>query len=114
MIKQLALVIVLILGIGGTVLVVQKSTLLKSFSYDVLDFVYSFHASEGDPEFNSNLDVYKDGIINVLDILKDRYAQEASRSGTASDSADLSNIIDEFDQLEDSSDSAEDDLESDI
>ena len=89
MIKQLALVIMLILVIGGTVLMIQKSTLLQSFGYDVIDFVSSFHASEGEAEFNPNLDVYKDGVINVMDVLKDRYAQIATRSAGATNSANL-------------------------
>lgn len=108
MIKQVIMLALLLLGIFGTVLVIQKSTLLKSFGYDVLDFVYSFHSSEGDPEFNPNLDINKDGTINVLDILKDRYAQEATRSAEDSDSGGLDNILDEFNQLEQASDSAED------
>lgn len=83
----------MVLGIGGTVLLIQKSTLLQSFGYDVIDFVSSFHASEGEAEFNPNLDVYKDGVINVMDVLKDRYAQIATRSGSATNSANLSNII---------------------
>lgn len=89
MIKQIALLGFLIVVIGGTVFIMQKSTLLKSFGYDVVDFVSSFHHKEGDAEFNSSLDVYKDGIINVLDILKDRYNQEASRSGNATGSGTL-------------------------
>lgn len=93
MIKQFALIIILVLGIGGTVLLIQKSTLLQSFGYDVIDFVSSFHASEGEAEFNPNLDVYKDGVINVMDVLKDRYAQIATRSGSATNSANLTNII---------------------
>lgn len=82
MIKQLALVIVLILGIAGTVFVIQKATQLNSNAFDLLDFVYSFHASVGDPEFNPNLDVNGDGTINTLDVLRDRYAQDATRSGS--------------------------------
>lgn len=89
MIKQIALLGFLVVVIAGTVFVIQKSTLLRSFGYDVVDLTLSFHHSEGDPEFNSNLDVYRDGIINVLDILKDRYLQEASRSGNATGSGVL-------------------------
>lgn len=89
MIKQIIIVVFLLLGIGGAVLVTQKSTLLQSFGYDLIDFVSSFHASEGDPEFNANLDVYKDGKINVFDVLKDRYLQEATRAGMASVSAQI-------------------------
>jgi len=100
MIKQLALVIILILGIAGTVLVIQKSTLLKSFGYDVVDFVASFYAKEGDPQYNPNLDIYKDGTINTLDVLKDRYAQEASRSAEDPDHIDLSNILESSDSEE--------------
>lgn len=89
MIKQIIIVVFLLVGIGGAVLVTQKSTLLQSFGYDLVDFVSSFHASEGDPEFNANLDVYKDGKINVFDVLKDRYTQEATRAGAASSSGEL-------------------------
>lgn len=89
MIKQIIIVVFLLIGIGGAVLVTQKSTLLQSFGYDLIDFVSSFHASEGDPEFNASLDVYRDGKINVFDVLKDRYQQEATRAGVASLSGQL-------------------------
>lgn len=89
MIKQIIIVGFLVIGIGAAVLATQQSTLLQSFGYDLVDFVFSFHSSEGDAEFNPNLDVFKDGTINVLDVLKDRYEQEANRAGYASRSAVL-------------------------
>lgn len=101
MIKPLAIVILLLAGIIGTVFATAKSTLLKSFGYDLVDFEYFFHADQNDPRFNPNLDVYQDGKINTLDVLKDRYDQEATRSGNASDSGSLDNIIDELNQIED-------------
>jgi hypothetical protein len=102
MVKQLALVIILILGIAGTVFVIQKATQLNSKAFSVLDFVYSFHASAGDPQFNPTLDINGDGIINTLDILKDRYAQDATRSGDEQDPdhMDLSNILESPDSAE--------------
>ena len=100
MIKSIALVIILVLGIVGTVFVIQKSTLLRSFGYDVVDFSYFFHSSEGEAEFNPSLDVYQDGMINTLDVLKDRYAQEATRSGMSTEENDLSNILESSDSAE--------------
>ena len=96
MIKQLALLVLLVAGIAGTVMVIQKSTLLRSFGYDVIDFSYFFHSKEGESIFNPNLDIYKDGTINTLDVIKDRYEQDATRSGTqnAGGPGDLSNILD--------------------
>ena len=105
MLKQILILGFLFAGIAGAVLVIQKPTLLKSWGYDVIDFVSSFHAKEGEAEFNPNLDIYKDGMINVLDVLKDRYAQEASRSGAASDSGNLTRVLDASDSAE-ASDSA--------
>ena len=101
MIKSVALVIILLLGIAGAVLVIQKSTLLKSFGYDVIDFSYFFNTSEGEAEFNPNMDIYEDGRINTLDVLKDRYAQEATRAGVDTDDSDLSSILESSGSAED-------------
>jgi hypothetical protein len=95
MIKQLALVTLLILGVGGSVLVVQKATQLNSNAFGILDFVSSFNSSAGDPSYNTELDVNRDGKINTLDILRDRYSQEATSSSTeeSQDSVRLENIL---------------------
>lgn len=100
MVKSLALVLILVFGIAGTVFVIQKSTLLKSFGYDVVDFSYFFNSSEGEAEFNPNMDIYQDGRINTMDVLKDRYAQEATRAGIYPEESDLSNILESSDSAE--------------
>ncbi len=94
MIKSVALVIVLVLGIATTVFIVQKSTLMQSFGYEVSDFSNFFHSSVQDSEFNTSMDVYQDGIINVMDVLKDRYSQAATSAGEEVDPDDLLNIMD--------------------
>ena len=114
MIKPIIIIIFLLIGMFGTVLVVQKSTLMQSFGYDVMDFMSSFHAAEGDAEFNPNLDTYKDGMINTLDVLTDRYKQEATRAGEASNSSGLNNVTDELNEVEISSGSAEENSGSEI
>jgi hypothetical protein len=85
--QQILLVLILILGIIAGVFIVQSSTLLRSRGYDLLDFVYTFSSREGDARFNPTLDINSDGVINVFDVLKDRYARLATESGQATDSA---------------------------
>jgi hypothetical protein len=106
MIKQLALVLVLIAGVGTSVIVLQKATQLNSDAFSILDFVSSFHSSAGDPSYNTELDINRDGKINTLDILRDRYSQEATRSSTTGDPA-LENILEELNEVEDSSGTAD-------
>ena len=114
MIRSLALILVLILGITGTVFLIQKATQLNSKAFSVLDFVYSFHAATGDPRYNPNLDVNGDGIINSLDVLRDRYAQEATKAGqVATNSGQLNNIIGDL-QQEEASDEASSSADNEI
>lgn len=89
MVKTALIFGIMLAGIIAAVLVIQKPALLNSFGYDVIDFVASFHSKEGDAQYNPNLDVFKDGTINVMDVLKDRYEQEATRVGIASNSGQL-------------------------
>jgi len=100
MIKQLALVLVLIAGIGASVIILQKATQLNSKAFSILDFGSSFHSSAGDSSFDSNLDVNQDGTINTVDILRDRYSQEATQSLTASEEENLGNIMQELNEFE--------------
>lgn len=93
MLKQLLPILILTIGITASVFLIQNSTSLKSKAYEVLDFIPSFYASEGDSKFNDNLDIYKDGIINAFDVIADRYlnaSKSASPSAEASKSAEAS------------------------
>jgi len=90
MMKQYLLLGLLLVGIIAAVILSQNSTLLRSRGFDVLDFIYAFHAKEGDTQFNPVLDVYKDGVINTFDVLKDRYLKISTQSGIATPSAEAS------------------------
>lgn len=92
MIKSLALVVILVFGIGASVLLIQRATQFNSQAFSVSDFVDFFHASVGESRFNADFDVNGDGIINSVDVLKDRYSQEATNSGT--DYGNLDKILD--------------------
>jgi hypothetical protein len=102
MLKQILPILILTVGITVSVLLIQQSTALKSKAYELFEFVPAFHSTEGESGFNSNLDVYKDGIINAFDVIRDRYLQatksasqsaEASKSAEASSSASPSMIV---------------------
>lgn len=84
MLKQLLPTLILVVGVIASVALIQNSTLLKSKANYLIDFIPAFYATENESRFNSNLDVYKDGIINVFDVLKDRYLHDATRSATMS------------------------------
>jgi hypothetical protein len=93
MFKQILPILILTIGITVSVLLIQQSTTLKSKAYELFEFVPSFHSNEGESAFNTNLDVYKDGIINAFDVIRDRYLQatkSASPSAEASKSAEAS------------------------
>lgn len=89
MYKQLLPILILVIGITASVFLIQNQTALKSKAYELMEFVPAFHSSEGQSGFNNNLDIYKDGIINAFDIIKDRYLQ-ATKSATATPSAEAS------------------------
>lgn len=96
MIKQLLPILILTIGITASVVLIQQSTALRSKAYELFEFVPAFHTTDGESAFDNKLDVYKDGIINAFDVLKDRYLQatksatpsaEATKSAEASSSA---------------------------
>lgn len=84
---QIIILVILILGIVVGGFAIQNSTALRSKGYDLIDFVYSFSSREGDGRFNPALDINTDGVINVFDVLKDRYARYATQSAEATLSA---------------------------
>lgn len=89
MYKQLLPILILVIGITASVFLIQNSTQLKSKAYELLDFIPAFHSAENDSRFNNKLDIYKDGIINVFDVIADRYLN-ATRSATPSAEASKS------------------------
>ena len=83
MLKQLLPISIIVLGIIASVFLIQTGTQLQSKAYELLEFIPAFNSSENDPRYKSNLDVNKDGTINVFDVINDRY-QMATRSATQS------------------------------
>lgn len=76
---QIALIIILVLGIFAGVYLTQKIQILMSRASDGLtwtDFIESFGTSDGEENFNYELDINQDGKINVIDILFARSQDE--------------------------------------
>lgn len=76
---QIAVIIILVLGIFAGVYLTQKIQILMSRASDGLtltDFLESFGTSEDEENYNYDLDINQDGKINVIDILFARSQEE--------------------------------------